>query len=76
MYGSWDMECDRQNFSHFGPSLPFYSPNNLKNDNFDEMKKKKAAWDIIILYMCTINENHMMYFSWDIKHERQTFLSF
>ena len=43
MYGSWDMECDRQNFSHFGPFLPFYSPNNLKNDNFDEMKKKKSS---------------------------------
>ena len=33
MYGSWDMECIGQNFfvtlDHF---LPFYSPNNLKNN--------------------------------------------
>ena len=26
--------------------------------------------------MCIINENHMMYVSSDIKHDRQTFLSF
>ena len=26
--------------------------------------------------MCTINENHMMYSSWDMKHSRQNFLSF
>ena len=32
--------------------------------------------DIIILHMCTIYDNHMMYGSWDIKHDRQNFLTF
>ena len=34
------------------------------------MKKKKKTPDIIILYMCTINETHMMYVFWDMKHDR------
>ena len=28
------------------------------------------------LHMCTINDNHMMYGSWDTKHDGQNFLSF
>ena len=32
--------------------------------------------DIIILHMCTINDNNMRYGSWDIKCNRQNFLSF
>ena len=54
--------------------LPFYHPNNPKNQNFEKLKKKPG--DIIILHMCTINDNHMMYGSWDIKHDRHNFLSF
>ena len=38
--------------------LPFYPPNNPKNQNFDIMKK--TTRDIIILHMCIINENDMM----------------
>ena len=30
----------------------------------------------IILHMCTINEDHIMYGSWDIRHNKQSFLSF
>ena len=33
--------------------LPFYPPNNLKNQNFEEMKKLPG--DIIILHRCNIN---------------------
>ena len=65
MYGSWDMECDRQTFSSFWTTLPFYPTNNPKNLNFE--KNKKMPGDIIILHTCTINENHMMYGSWDIE---------
>ena len=36
----------------------------------------KAAWDIILLHMCTKNEDHMMYASWDIRWDSQSFLSF
>ena len=39
--------------------LPFYPPNNPKNQNFEKMKKPPG--DIITLHMCNINENHMMY---------------
>ena len=59
IYGSWDTEHDTQNFSHFGNFLPFYAPNNPKNQNFEKMKKTPG--DITILHMCTINDNHMMY---------------
>ena len=45
--------------------LPFYPPNNPKNQNFEKMKKPPG--DIIILHMCTINDNHMMYGSWDME---------
>ena len=52
-------------------------PNNLenqKNQNFEKLKKPPG--DIIILRMCTINDNHMIFGSWDIKCDRQIFLSF
>ena len=29
--------------------MPFYSPNNPENHNFEKMKKKKTPGDIIIL---------------------------
>ena len=32
--------------------------------------------DIILLHMCTINLDHMMYRFWDIKCKGQSFLSF
>ena len=40
-YGSWDRECDRQNFAHFGPFSALLPPNNPENQNFEKMKK---AW--------------------------------
>ena len=45
-------------FCHFGHFLPFRVPKNLKNQNFEKMKK--SFGDIIILNMCTIYDNHMM----------------
>ena len=54
--------------------LPFYLPNNLKNKNF--VKLKKNPRHIIILHMCPINGNHMMYGSWDTERDGQNFLSF
>ena len=57
MYSSWDMEHDRGNFlSLFFAVLP---PKNLKNQNFENMKDTPG--DIIILHICTINDNHVMY---------------
>ena len=53
--------------------LPFYPPNNPENQNFEKMKKMPGD---IILHMCTMHENHMMYGSWDMEHNRQNFVSF
>ena len=78
MYGSWD-EHDGQNFLSFWNLFFFYPPNNPKNQN---SKMKKTPWDMIILHMCTINNNHMMYGSWDMEHDEcderdgQNFLPF
>ena len=46
--------------------LHFYPSHNPKNKNFE--KTKKPPGDIIILHICTINENHLMYVSWDMEH--------
>ena len=65
-YNSWDMECDQQNFCHFGPFFAHL------HQNFE---MKKLPKDITILHMCTRNGNHM-YGSWDIKCNRQNCLLF
>ena len=56
---------------HFSPTDP---PNNPKNQNFEKMEKTPG--DIIILHLCTTNDNHMMHHSSDIECNRQNFLSF
>ena len=48
----------------WGYFLPFYPPNNPKNENFKKMKK--APEDIIILHMCTKYHGHILYCSWDM----------
>ena len=54
------MEHDIQNFLSFWAILCLFTPPNYpENQNFDKMKNKPG--DIIILLMCTINENHLMY---------------
>ena len=53
------MESDRQFFLILHLFLPFYPPNNPENQNFEKMKKSSGY--VIILHMCTINDNHMMY---------------
>ena len=54
--------------------LPFYPSNNLKNQNFEKLKKTPGY--IIILRRCTINDNHMMYGPWDIKWTDKIFCHF
>ena len=43
MYGSWDMECNRQNFisGHF---LSFYPFSNLRNQNLKKWKRRLEIW--------------------------------
>ena len=64
----------KESFCHFGPPFTFLPCNNPKNQNFGKMKK--TPQHIIILQLHTINDNHMMYATWDIKGNRQNFLSF
>ena len=50
--------------------MPFY-PNNTPENQNEKMKNQPG--DIVILHMCTINDNHMMYGSWDMEQDRQLF---
>ena len=71
IYRSWNIRCDRQEFlSLWAIFLPFQPPDNPENQNF---KIKRNTGDIIILHIWTINDNHMMYGSWDMEHDRQIF---
>ena len=69
IYGSWDMKPDRQNvfviLAHF---LPFYPPNNPKNQNFKKLKK--TSRDTIILHKCTKNNDHILYCSLDLASNK------
>ena len=65
-YGAWQAEL----FCHF---KAIFCPN-PENQNFEKMKK--ILGNIIILHMCTINENHMMYDSWDMERHKQNLFSF
>ena len=49
-------------FVILGHFLLFNPPNNLKNQNFEKMKKKKPE-DITILHLHTTNDDHMLYCS-------------
>ena len=68
------MEWDRQNLLSFWVTFCPFSP--LKIQKIKILKLKETPGDIIILHICTINGNHMMYSSSDMEHNRQTFLSF
>ena len=84
-YGSWDTEWDRQNFFVIlGLFLPVWSfwtivcpfPT-LTIRKIKTLKNwKKTLGHIIILHICTINYNHMMYDIWDIECSGQSVLSF
>ena len=50
-----------------GHFLSFYSSNNLKNQNFEKMKKTPRD---IILHLCTKNYDQMMHGSWDMVCDR------
>ena len=85
MYGSWDIERERQNVLSFWTIFCLFTPlttwkikifKKWKKNNKKKQQKKKTPEDIIILHKCTINDNHMMYGSWYMKRDRQNFLSF
>ena len=57
-----------------GSFFAFYPTNNPKNQNFEKMKKRSG--DIIILPKHPINDNHVMYGSWDMKRDKHNFCHF
>ena len=71
MYGSWAMECNRQNFLSF--RTIFCTFTSLTARKIKILKKWKLPGDII-LHRCNINYNHMMYGSWDTECNRQFFV--
>ena len=75
IYGSWHIKCDRHNSLSFQAIFFPFTP--LTIQKIKILKKwKKTPGDIIILHMSTINQNHMMYDSWDIERDRQNFYHF
>ena len=75
MYGSWKMECHGQNFLSLRTTFYHFthSPYQPEKSKFWKMKKNpQDIWDI--LHMCTINEDHIMYDSWDMEQRGQNFL--
>ena len=74
MHVSWDIACQTKLLVILCHFLSCYPPNNL---GIKILKKwQKIAGDTIILHMCTINDNHMMYGSWDMEHNRKFFRHF
>ena len=65
MYGSWNKRSNRQKFSTFWAIFWPFRP--LTTWKMKILTLKKAPGDIIILHICTINDNHMIYDSWDME---------
>ena len=75
IHSSQDIEHDRPNLLLFWTIFcPFTPHKNPKNQNSEKMEKTPG--DIIILHKCTINDNHMMYCSWDMVRDRCNYFSF
>ena len=78
IYSSRDIEQNILKLVILGHFLPFYHspPNDPENQNFEEKKWKKCLEILsFYTYMCTINED-MIYGSWNIRCNKQKFLSF
>ena len=69
-YDIWFLKCKVRQTEIF-VILGHFNP--LTTQKIKILKLKKAPEDIIILYICTIHGNHMMYVSWDIEHDEQNF---
>ena len=71
-------ETDRI-FCHLGYLFPFHPPSLPKwSRKLKFWKKWKKCLEILSFYtyMCTVNEDHMIYGFWNIMCDRQKFLSF
>ena len=62
-------------FVTFRPFFPFYHPpNDPENDNFEKKRKKCLEILSFYIYMCTINEDHMIYGSWSKVQQPENFV--
>ena len=69
MYGSWDIERDRQNFFvTLDKFLPIYP---LKTRKIKVLKTWKKRLEVLSFYTnkCTKNQDHMLYCSWDMARD-------
>ena len=73
IYNSWDIEQNILKLVILGHFLPFYPPENPKNQ---VLNNEKICWRYHHIIHVYPNHNHMMYGSWDTEQERQNFLSF
>ena len=74
IYGSWNIRCNRQAFLSFWAIFCPFTP--LTTRKIKILKLKKTPGDIIILHICPMNDNHMMYGPWYMERDRLNFLSF
>ena len=74
IYGSRNIRSDRQKFLSFWTIFCPFSP--LTKWKIKILKLKKTPGHIIILQKSNINENHMIYGSWDSELIGQNFLPF
>ena len=74
IHGSWNRRCDRQKFLTFWAIFCLFSP--LTTWQTKILTLKKTPGEIIILHICTINDNHEIYGSWDKEYDWHAFLSF
>ena len=63
-------------FCHSGLFFALFPQGAMDPENQNFEKIKKTHEDNITLHICTINDSHMMYGSWDMECNRQNFLSF
>ena len=73
-YGSSNTSLDRKKFLSFWAIFSPFNP--LTTWKIKILKLKKTPENIIVLHICTINDNRMMYGSWDIERNRQNFRPF
>ena len=67
MHASWDTDHDKMILSFWAIYLLFYFM--AQKIKILKKWKKKTGWRY--LRMCTINEEHVMYSSWDMEYKRQ-----
>ena len=69
--GSWNIRCDRKKCSTFWAIFCPFTP--LTTWRIKILILKKTPGDVIILHICTINDKHSMYGSWDMQRHRHNF---